>query len=166
MSARFARGHDAGLKPVENWDFAVLAGTGALRSTVNDLLEFAAANLGYAETSLGAAMAAMLKIQRTVGPPGREIALGCQLSTIGGNEIVWHNGGTGGYRSFLGLDRKTRRGVVVLSNVRTAIGVDDIGQQLLDANVPLVKSAASGAKDFAKDNPISLIRGLARRSGR
>lgn len=166
MNARFAKGHDAVLKPVENWDFAVLAGAGALRSTVNDLLEFAAANLGYAETSLAAAMAAMLKVQRTVGLPGREIALGWQLSTIGGKEVVWHNGGTGGYRSFLGFNRKIRRGVVVLSNVRTAMGVDDIGLHLLDANVPLAKSAAGGAKDFAKDDLLSLIPGLARRFGR
>jgi serine-type D-Ala-D-Ala carboxypeptidase/endopeptidase len=166
MNARFARGHDAVLKPVENWDFAVLAGAGALRSTVNDLLEFAAANLGYAETSLGAATAAMLKVKRTAGPPRREIALGWQLSAIGGKEVVWHNGGTGGYRSFLGFDRKIRRGVVVLSNARTAMGVDDIGLHLLDANVPLAKSAAGGAKDFAKHDLLSLIRGLARRFGR
>jgi len=31
-------------------------------------------------------------------------------------EIVWRNGGTGGYRSFIGFDRKKRKGVVVPSN--------------------------------------------------
>jgi transposase len=39
--------------------------------------------------------------------------------------IVWHGGGTGGYRSFLGFKADGRRGVVILSNT-TAI-VDDLG---------------------------------------
>jgi D-alanyl-D-alanine-carboxypeptidase/D-alanyl-D-alanine-endopeptidase len=49
---------------------------------------------------------------------------------------VWHNGGTGGYRSWVGFDVKKRIGVVVLSN--SANGVDDIGQHLIDSSLPLV----------------------------
>jgi len=51
---------------------------------------------------------------------------------------VWHNGGTGGYRSFIGFDPKLRIGVVVLSNVSTNAGVDDIGRHLLDASFSLI----------------------------
>jgi serine-type D-Ala-D-Ala carboxypeptidase/endopeptidase len=47
-----------------------------------------------------------------------------------GDEIVWHNGGTGGFRSFAGFSKKSGLGVVVLSN--TAISVDDIGVHLLN----------------------------------
>ncbi|WP_433169226.1 serine hydrolase domain-containing protein [Kribbella sp. CA-247076] len=43
--------------------------------------------------------------------------------------MVWHNGGTGGYRSFLALDRDRGRAVVVLSDV--ASDVDDLGADLL-----------------------------------
>jgi CubicO group peptidase (beta-lactamase class C family) len=53
-------------------------------------------------------------------------------------EIVWHNGGTGGYRSFVGFAPKTGLGVVVLSNTFTAAGVDDIGMHLLDSHAPLL----------------------------
>jgi hypothetical protein len=49
--------------------------------------------------------------------------------------IVWHNGGTGGYRSFLGFTADGRRGVVILSN--TATTVDDLGVAALDADAPL-----------------------------
>jgi hypothetical protein len=45
---------------------------------------------------------------------------------------------TGGYRSFMGYDAKTRVGVVVLSNTFTNAGVDDIGMHLLDTHVPLL----------------------------
>lgn len=52
-----------------------------------------------------------------------------------GSNVWWHNGGTGGYRSFAGVDAERRRGVVVLSN--TALSVDDIGFHLLDVRAPL-----------------------------
>src|SRR2546429_9694465 len=83
-------------------------------------------------------MAAMLKERRPTGQPGLEVALGWHIFTTGGKEIIWHNGGTGGYRSFMGLDPKARVGVVVLSNAETAAGVDDIGRHLLDPSVPLL----------------------------
>jgi CubicO group peptidase (beta-lactamase class C family) len=65
-----------------------------------------------------------------------EVALAWHILKRGDNEIVWHNGGTGGYRSWLGFDLKKRIGVVVLSN--SANGVDDIGQHLLDPSLPIV----------------------------
>jgi CubicO group peptidase (beta-lactamase class C family) len=55
----------------------------------------------------------------------------------GDREIVWHNGGTGGYRSFVGYDRKAGLGIVVLSNTSTPVGVDDVGMHLLDRSAPL-----------------------------
>jgi len=138
MKGRLAGGHNAALETVENWDLPTLAGAGALRSTANDLLTFVAANLGYTKSPLASAMAAMLKERRPTGQPGLEVALGWHIFTTGGKEIIWHNGGTGGYRSFMGLDPKARVGVVVLSNAETAAGVDDIGRHLLDPSVPLL----------------------------
>ena len=32
------------------------------------------------------------------------------------NNFVWHNGGTGHYNSYLGFNKKTGNGVVVLAN--------------------------------------------------
>jgi serine-type D-Ala-D-Ala carboxypeptidase/endopeptidase len=139
MKARLAVGHNDKLAAVENWDLPTLPGAGALRSTANDLLDFLAANLAYKESSLNSAMAAMLRFRRPAGPPGLEIALGWLVAIREGNEIIWHNGGTGGYRSFIGYDLKARIGVVVLSNTETPAGVDDIGMHLLDARVPLMK---------------------------
>jgi serine-type D-Ala-D-Ala carboxypeptidase/endopeptidase len=139
MKARLAVGHNAQLESVANWDLPTLAGAGALRSSTNDLLTFLAANLGYAESPLGPAMVAMLKVRRPTGPTGEKVALAWMVSTHNGKEIVWHNGGTGGYRSFMGFDPKTRVGIVVLSNAETTVGVDDIGRHLLDASFSLMK---------------------------
>lgn len=155
MKARLAVGHNGELAAVPNWDFAVLAGAGALRSTVNDLLTFLAANLGYVKSPLAPAMAAMLSVRRPMGPAGAgEIGLGWLVSKPKDDEVIWHNGGTYGYRSLAGYNAKTRVGVVVLSNTFTAAGVDDIGMHLLDSHAPLLtppkehKEAAVDPKIF------------------
>jgi len=139
MKGRLAVGHDPSLNPASNWDIPTLAGAGALRSTVNDLLTFLAANLGYRKTSLAAAMAAEVSIRKPTGAPGLDIAYGWHILTGKGSSIIWHNGGTGGYRTYMGFDQKTGIGVVVLSNTSTNEGPDDIGRHLLNPNYPLLK---------------------------
>jgi len=142
LKGRFAVGHSAMLQPVPAWDLPTLAGAGALRSTTTDLLTFLAANLGYTTSPLAPAMKAMLDLRRPTGTADLEIALGWHVLTAHGREIVWHNGGTAGYRTFIGFDRAARTGVVVLSNAGTAAGPDDIGRHLLDAGLPLLQAAA------------------------
>jgi CubicO group peptidase (beta-lactamase class C family) len=137
QKARLAVGHDAKLTSVPNWDLPTLAGAGALRSSANDLLTFLAANLDTGKSPLAPAMTAMLSVRRPTGTPGLDVALGWHILTRNGSELVWHNGGTGGYRSFIGYDPSARLGVVVLSNTETPTGVDDIGFHLLDARIPL-----------------------------
>jgi len=73
---RMATGHNAMLAPVSNWDFATLAGAGALRSSANDMLTFLEAFLGYRETPLAPAMKAMLEVRRPVGKTGFEMVWG------------------------------------------------------------------------------------------
>jgi serine-type D-Ala-D-Ala carboxypeptidase/endopeptidase len=137
LEHRFAAGHNSDLITVSRWDIPALAGAGALRSSVNDLLIFLAANLGYTKTTLKPAMQAMLSVKRPTGQPQMDSALGWTIDSRRGNEIVWKNGGTGGYRSFMGYDSKNGIGVVVLANTETRAGVDDIGMHLLDARYPL-----------------------------
>lgn len=50
-------------------------------------------------------------------------------TTDDGVEITAHSGGTGGFRSWIGLDRSEQRAVVVLSN--TTMPVGDLGESLL-----------------------------------
>ncbi len=155
MKARLAVGHGAGLDPVPNWDLAALSGAGALRSTANDMLTFLAANLGYIKTPLAAAMADEISIRRPAGAPNMQIAYNWLIQTKDGNSIIWHNGGTGGYRTWMGFDPKSRAGVVVLSNLSSAEGADDIGQHLLDQSYPLLKvNAPKEHKEITLDSKI------------
>ena len=137
MKARLAVGHGQNLEAIPNWDLAALAGAGALRSSANDMLTFLAANLGYVKTSLAPAMAAEISIRRPAGGPDMQIAYNWLIQTKNGKSIIWHNGGTGGYRTYMGFDPDSKTGVVVLSNLASAAGPDDIGRHLLDASYPL-----------------------------
>ncbi len=139
MKVRLAVGHDVTLKPTENWDIPALAGAGALRSTVNDLLIFLSANLGFTKSPLAPAMAAQLKVRHrpAVQDPRDYYCLGWGISVTNGKEVICHSGGTGGYCAWVSYDASARAGVVVLSN--TAFHVDDIGIHLLDPNFPLEK---------------------------
>jgi CubicO group peptidase (beta-lactamase class C family) len=151
QKARLAVGHDAGLEPVANWDIPTLAGAGALRSDAEDLLTFLAAELGYVKTPLAAAMKAQLVPRRPIGAgPGAQVALGWHIASLPAGEIVWHNGGTGGYRTIMAFDPKAGVGVVVLSNVSTQAGVDDIAFHLL-AGAPLAKPPVQH-HEIAADN--------------
>jgi CubicO group peptidase (beta-lactamase class C family) len=137
MLARLTTGHNPALKPVPNWDLPTLAGAGALRSTVNDMLKFVAANLGLTKSPLLVAMQKAQQSQRETGQTDLSIGLNWHILKKFDSEMVWHNGGTAGYHSFIGLDRKNRRGVVVLSN--SANDIDDIGRHLLVSQYPLAK---------------------------
>jgi D-alanyl-D-alanine-carboxypeptidase/D-alanyl-D-alanine-endopeptidase len=137
MEQRFAAGHSSDLVTVSRWDIPSLAGAGALRSSANDMLKFLAAAMGYSHTDLAQAFKAMLSVKRPTGQAFIDSALGWTIDTRGGGEIIWKNGGTGGYRTFIGYSPRTGVGVVALSNTSTGAGTDDLGMHLLDARFPL-----------------------------
>ena len=144
LQKRLAAGHDPRGGIARNWDVPTLAGAGALRSSANDLLEFLSAELGLTKSPLASAMIVQLATRRPSGSPTLEIALGWHIFKMpSGQEIIWHNGGTGGYRSFIAFDAKKKSGVVVLSNRFTEAGVDDIGRHLLDPTAPLLQPPAA-----------------------
>jgi CubicO group peptidase (beta-lactamase class C family) len=132
---RLAPGYNAALNPAANWDFDALAGCGALRSTANDMLTFLSANLELTDTPLKAAMRRMRSIRKPTGMPDLDIAMAWHIFTKFGGEIVWHNGGTFGYRSFIGFDPAAKKGVVVLCN--TFMDNDDVGLHALDSRYPV-----------------------------
>jgi D-alanyl-D-alanine-carboxypeptidase/D-alanyl-D-alanine-endopeptidase len=137
MEQRFAAGHSSDLVTVSRWHIPSLAGAGALRSSANDMLKFLAAAMGYSHTSLTPAFKTMLSVKRPTGQAFIDSALGWAIDTRGGGEIIWKNGGTGGYRTFIGYSARTGVGIVALANASTVAGTDDIGLHLLDARFPL-----------------------------
>jgi len=129
QTKRLAPPHDAGCDPSSNWDFMALAGAGGIRSTVNDMLKFARANINTPESETGKAIDLAFAQQRK--PKG----LGSQTMGFGWfinpkSETRWHNGGTGGYHSIMFVNRKDRRSVIVLCNTATG-EVDTLGSEIM-----------------------------------
>ncbi len=128
MRAHLAPGHNYHLARTSDWDMATFAGAGGIRSTVNDLLIFLAANLGFVDSPLQPAMKKQLSIHKKASP-GVEIAMGWHI--INNPEpMAWHNGGTGGYHSCIAFSRHRKVGVVVVSNSSNSI--DDLLQKILN----------------------------------
>jgi serine-type D-Ala-D-Ala carboxypeptidase/endopeptidase len=155
LKSRLAIGHDNAFEPTPNWDLPTLAGAGALRSTANDMLSFLAAQLGYMNSDLDPAIATTRSGRKSAGA-GMDIGLGWLIRPKKDSEIILHNGGTGGYRSFVGFDPKARTGVVVLSNVFTMAGVDDLGFHLLDPESQLLPPNSPMLQPPAKHTEIKL----------
>ncbi len=144
MKEHLALGHGTYGDTVPNWHLPTLAGAGALRSTANDMLEFAAANLSDADGDLHLAMDEALRSRRSTGAGTDSIALGWHVFERGARKITAHNGGTGGYRSFLGLDVDAGQAVVILTNTGGE-GLDDLALHLLDPDFPLRRPAIGPA---------------------
>ena len=144
QEARLAPGHN-GVVPVPNWHTAAIEPAGALRSDAVDLLRFTAANAGLVKGVSAAPFVDMHKPRRPAGIP-MSIGLGWHIRENGDRPIVWHNGGTGGYRSFAGFIAG-ERAVVVLSNSNE--GLDDVGFHLLEPSRPLTPQPNTVTVDAA-----------------
>ncbi len=136
LKSRMAQGFDENGDAVSNWDIPTLAGAGALRSTAKDMAKFIRANLNLQKSGLGSAFAEARKQQREAGGK-MKIGLAWHILPNASGDIVWHNGGTGGFRSFAGFNQTIKKGAVVLTN--TSESVDDIGFHFFDSTIPLKK---------------------------
>ncbi|GIJ33216.1 serine hydrolase domain-containing protein [Micromonospora sediminimaris] len=92
-------------------------------STVEDLARLVAA------TAAGTAPGIDARDPRFDDTDRTRIGYGWLTTRYGDHEITWHNGATSGFSSYVGFDRATGRGVVVLGN--TDMGVEPVGLRLL-----------------------------------
>jgi CubicO group peptidase (beta-lactamase class C family) len=120
--ARLAPGHDDRGRIVPGWTFDALKGAGALHSTTDDLLTYAAAALGHGPKDVVGDIAAGL-VPR-FAPPGTAFQVGFawMLQPIGGGlNAAEHDGGTGGYASYLGVLPGRDAAVVVWTNTNVEV---------------------------------------------
>jgi serine-type D-Ala-D-Ala carboxypeptidase/endopeptidase len=128
MREHLAKGHSGGGMVMPNWDLPALAGAGALRSTMNDMLKFARANLDTSDARLPRLMRQTHAVRRTVGKD-MSIGMNWLIRSMNGRDVVWHNGGTGGYRTWLGFDKTRKVAAIVLGN--SGVPHDDLGFALV-----------------------------------
>lgn len=148
MKSHLAVGHDPQGNVTANWDVPTLAGAGAIRSTTNDMLKFLDANLHPLGGALQRAMAFAHEERASAG--NMQIGLNWLIAHAGSDTIIWHNGGTGGYRTFIGFEPSQKTGVVVMTN-SGGDGADDVGFHILNSALPLVPKPGPRKERIAID---------------
>ena len=126
-----AVGHSKAGKVASGWTFATLEACGGLRSNGKDMAIFLESAGSMRETILKNAFEMAQRPWRETGSTDKFVGF-CwmrQKSPGGDATLIWHNGGTGGYRSFLGFIPESNIGVVVLSN--SAHSVDALALSIL-----------------------------------
>jgi D-alanyl-D-alanine-carboxypeptidase/D-alanyl-D-alanine-endopeptidase len=135
---RAAVGHTPNGRPTSAWHFHTnLAGVGGVRATLDDMVRYVQGQLG-AEAS---AIAPALKLSQQQVSDAPTMAMNWMLMPVAGRTVHVHEGGTGGFSSFVSFDKEKRRGVVILSDTTwNSIGsLGSLGLHLVDASFPLGK---------------------------
>jgi CubicO group peptidase (beta-lactamase class C family) len=129
-TGRLAAPFDAYMRPVKPWDLAILAGAGGIRSTAADMLIFARAAINPT-SPIAPAMKTALAVRTPIqSSKGVEQALGWPVRTIGGRELLLHDGQTAGFRSMLILEPAAGSAVVALTNSAASPDVVDLAQHI------------------------------------
>ena len=110
-------------------DQSVITGAGGIVSNAEDMMKYMIAQLNT-NSSLSKAFALTHQPRADAGK--MKIGYGWHIRD---ENLVWHNGGTGGFRSFAGFDKTKNKAIVILTNSTT--GTDDLGFHLMNESYAL-----------------------------
>ena len=140
-----SHGYTASGLPAAPWTLGASAPAGAIRSTAGDMAIWLRA------TMEGTAPGAAAALPRADFDAADRIGFAWMTTTGRTPAVTWHNGGTGGYSSFLGFTADAGTGIVVLAD--SAIPVDgaiDLISTESDSAAPTPTGTASAGSHFTK----------------
>ncbi len=115
---------------VDPWANVAIAPAGGVRSSARDLALLATALLDGSAPGVRA-----LDPVRDFSGPAARIGAGWHVLETPYGVVTWHNGGTGGFRSWLGLDRARGHGFAVVSATTKSVdrcGFDQLKTRAVD----------------------------------
>jgi CubicO group peptidase (beta-lactamase class C family) len=126
-----AQGYSMSGNPAKllDWSGGTLDGAGSLKSTAHDMMLFIKANVDEGDSPISKSL------HKTHEPQfDGETAIGWLLPGfidrfVGNQSILWHNGLTPGYASYIAIDTQSKAGLIILSNKAT--GVEMPGTMLM-----------------------------------
>jgi serine-type D-Ala-D-Ala carboxypeptidase/endopeptidase len=152
QAKRFAPPHNAALLPDKSWDFDALAGCGAIRSSIEDMLLFAEASLHPSDGRL--AKTINLAWKQHMPPIGANRAMGLGWMIAGDRTTRWHNGQTGGYQCMLLVNRPLKSATVLLCNTAGS-GVDALAEQIFQTVVGMNVAPRTFDTEFVVDPKVT-----------
>ncbi|GIG53489.1 hypothetical protein Dac01nite_02410 [Demequina activiva] len=121
-------GRSRGGRPHAAWVGDAIGPAGGVRCTAADLAALLDGLVERSAPGIGALEA------RADATGGSRIGAAWLTTSVRGREVVWHNGRTGGFASWVGVDRARETAVAIVS--ATAMSVDDAGFRSLEALSP------------------------------
>lgn len=113
ISGNLVKGLNNEGNEVPNWEFSVLAGAGAIFSTVEDLSQFAISQFDNSNKDLKLTRDKTFELNEDMN-----VGLGWHILKFQSDNFWhWHNGGTGGYSSSMVIEEKSQDGIIILSNI-------------------------------------------------
>ena len=143
---RAAVGHTPNAKPTSAWNFPTnLAGVGGVRATLDDMVRYVQGGLGQVDVPIRKALEATHAAVSGQPPMG----MNWMRVPVKDRTVLMHEGGTGGFSSFVSIDPQRQRGVVILSDTTwNSIGsLGSLGLHLVDDSFPLGKPRHEVAAD-------------------
>ena len=111
VSGHWARGHGIGGRPVPYWHVDGYAPAGGLQASMSDMMSYLERLTSGEVPSLNKAM----ELRKSL-PGQRGIGLAWMHYNVDGRDLVWHDGRTAGFSSFIGLMPEEKLGIVILAN--------------------------------------------------
>ncbi len=128
-----SNGHNGELKPTPLWNLNSLSGAGSIKSNIQDMAIFLKRNMDKKQLNeaLSLAQTSSFEFQ------GNNTGLAWIISPSKNGEIFMHDGATGGFSSFIGFNKTTNKGIVILTN--TAFNMNDVGYHYLNNSLDSIR---------------------------
>jgi CubicO group peptidase (beta-lactamase class C family) len=130
----FAQGYDTGLKETSFYVANdIFQGAGFIKSSLNDLFIYLEANMGLINTTLRDAMDLAHEPQVHQGSMGDQGLAWYILELDDGQTVIYTGGDTNGHSAYLGFNKSTSTGTIVLSNYAMHGSQLTMGAEILQA---------------------------------
>lgn len=118
ISINLKPGHDTQGKEAANWYMGALAGAGAIVSSIGDMAIFLQSQIKPPKNKFGKCIKMSQKILASSSDIKKHGYGWIMYSLEAGDDLVWLNGKTGGYQSFIGFVPPEEFGIVILANCK------------------------------------------------
>src|SRR5699024_4363652 len=131
-------------KEIPSFSAPALQGAGILKSTLNDMLTFLEANLGLTDHPLQQVFNQTHKIQSNINVDNNtQMGLGWMVTKDKEtkNNIHWHNGGTVGFNTYIGMKKEKKMGIIIATTKKHSTW--KLVKILLGLNKPIADEIAA-----------------------